>query len=177
MKLILKTLRNHNKPGFAFFFIVCLTLTASLILFSCSDNSTGTDYNDSNGIGNSNDNGGASIGTEPTFDNISQIFTSSCGDCHTSAQESGVRLNTYDNVINSVGDQYGTNVVDPGSAQTSPLIDKIASSNPAFGVRMPDGGPYLSNERIEQIRTWINNGANNDQSDGNSNNNSNGDDY
>ncbi len=166
-----------NKPGLSLFFIVCLTLSASLILFSCSDGSTDPDYNDPNGTGNGNNGSGTSIGTEPTFDNISQIFIGSCGDCHTSAQESGVRLNTYDNVINSVGDQYGTNVVDPGSAQTSPLIDKIASSNPSFGVRMPEGGPYLSNERIEQIRVWINNGANNDQSNGNSNGESGGDDY
>lgn len=170
MKIAYLSSRKRKNPTITIFCILCLAFSASLILFSCSDNSTGTDYTpNGSGNGNGNNNGGTSIGTSPTFDNVSQIFTSACGDCHTGSQESGVRLNTYDNVINSVGDQYGTNVVIPGSADTSPLIDKIASSNPTSGVRMPEGGPYLSNERINQIRTWINNGANNDESDDNNN--------
>jgi hypothetical protein len=178
MKLTNLSSRIHKHPAILIFYVLCLTLSASLILFSCSDNSTGSDTDSNgNGNGNGNNNGGTTIGTSPTFDNVSQIFTSACGDCHTSFQESGVRLNNYNNVINSVGDQYGTNVVNPGSAETSPLIDKIASSNPSFGVRMPEGGPFLSNDRINQIRTWINNGANDDESDDADNDNSNGSDY
>lgn len=159
MKFTTLSSRIHKHPSISIFYVLCFTLSASLILFSCSDNSTGTDTDPND---NDNNNGGTTIGTSPTFDNVSQIFLSSCGDCHTSSQESGVRLNSYDNVINSVGDQYGTNVVDPGSAESSPLIDKIASTNPEFGVRMPQGGPFLSNERIDQIRAWINNGAEDD---------------
>lgn len=172
MKFTILSSQSHKHPTITIFCILCFTLSASLIFFSCSDNSTGSDIVP-NGNGNGNNNGGTSIGTSPTFDNVVQIFMSSCGDCHTNSQDSGVRLNTYDNVINSIGDKYGTHVVDPGSAETSPLIDKIASSNPTFGVRMPKGGPFLSNDRIDQIRAWINNGANNDESDDNDGNNNN----
>lgn len=143
-------------------FYFCIALSVSMILYSCSDSGTGTD-NNSNGSGNGGGGGGGSntIGTAPTFENVEQILAGSCGDCHTSRQESGVRVNTYDNLMNSVGDQYGTEIVDPGSAATSPLIDKIESSNPEFGTRMPEGGPFLSSERIDQIRAWINDGAEN----------------
>lgn len=127
-------------------------------LSSCGDSSTG-----SNG-GNGNGNG--EIGPEPTFDNVQLIFANNCAPCHINSAQNGVRLNTYDNVMESVSSQYGANVVQPGDADSSPLVDKI-ESEPQFGERMPQGGPYLSSQRINQIREWINNGANNDQSSGN----------
>ncbi len=97
---------------------------------------------------------------EPTFANVQMIFNQNCGNCHIGARESGVRLDSYDNVINSVGDQYGIEVVQPGDADGSPLIDKI-EPNPQFGSRMPENGSYLSSDRIDQIREWINQGAEN----------------
>lgn len=141
------------------FFYVCITLSASLILYSCSSSSTDPD-NNSDGPGNGGG-GGTTIGTAPTFNNVGQILIASCGDCHTSQQESGVRVNTYENLMASVGVQYNRKIVDPGSADTSPLIDKL-EPNPDKGDRMPKGGTPLSNERIDQIRAWINNGAEND---------------
>ncbi len=165
-----------KRSSVSIFFFICLTLSATLTLSSCSDSGTGTD-NNSNGSGNGGGGGGGSntIGTAPTFDNVGQILAGSCGDCHTSQQESGVRVNTYDNLMNSVGVQYGRNIVDPGSADTSPLIDKI-EPNPEIGDRMPEDGTPLSNARIDQIRTWINNGAENDGSD-NTDNDSSDDGY
>lgn len=148
--------------SFAFVF----TLIIAFVIAGCGGSSTGVNGTNGNGNGNGSGNGGPEIGTSPTFDNVGQLFMNHCADCHTSQRESGVRLNTYSNVIESVGDQYGTLVVQPGNANASPLVDKIESSNPTFGERMPEGGPFLSNARIDQIKAWINNGAENDQSEG-----------
>ena len=91
---------------------------------------------------------------------MQQIFEASCGggSCHIETSTNGVRLNSYSNVINSQGAQYGELVVQPGDADGSPLVDKI-EPNPQFGTRMPQTGDFLSDERIDQIRTWINEGA------------------
>ena len=141
--------------------IVTAFIFAFVLSFSaCSDSSTGTnDYG--NGPGNGTDNGADEIGFEPVFSNVSQIFSTTCAPCHIGVSESGVRLDSYDNVMNSVGDQYGDLVVQPGDADGSPLVDKIESSNPQFGVRMPQGGNPLSSERINQIKEWIDEGAEN----------------
>lgn len=138
-----------------------ITVTFSILLlsfmYSCESNSMGVDYD---GNGNGDGNGGGEIGFEPTFSNVGQIFQTSCTPCHISQTTNGVRLNSYSNVMNSVGTQYAMNVVIAGDADGSPLVDKIEPS-PQFGVRMPEGGPYLSNERIAQIRQWIADGAEN----------------
>jgi hypothetical protein len=140
--------------------VMSLVIAFSFALAGCSDSTTGTnDYG--NGTNNGSNNGTGEIGSEPTFSNISQIFTTTCAPCHTSNNDSGVRLNSYDNVMNSVGDQYGMLVVQPGDADGSPIVDKIESPNPQFGVRMPQGGTPLSSDRINQIKEWIDEGAEN----------------
>lgn len=88
---------------------------------------------------------------------IQPIFNQNCTSCHGS--NSGVNLSSYDEVMNSVGNQYGTEIVVPNEPDESPLVDKI-EPNPQFGVRMPQGGPSLSDEQISLIRTWIEEGAN-----------------
>lgn len=163
---------NNDSSLFSFTFL--LSLAIIFILAGCDGNSTGVNNGESNGPHNGNSqNGNGQIGTSPTFDNVGQLFMSYCADCHTSTRQSGVRLNTYTNVIESVGDQYGRLVVLPGDADNSPLVEKIESSNPAFGVRMPEDGPYLSSQRIDQIKAWINNGAENTSGNGQSGGNGN----
>jgi hypothetical protein len=127
------------------------------------DGGNGGDNGGGNGGNGGGGNGGGSeIGTEPTFTNVQQIFEQSCGgsSCHINQQSSGVQLNTYENVMNSQGTRYGELVVQAGDADGSPLVDKI-EPNPEIGSRMPEGGPYLSDERINQIKDWIDNGAEN----------------
>lgn len=102
---------------------------------------------------------------EPTFTNVSQIFNGSCGgsSCHLSEPfENGVNLSSYDNVMNSVGEQYGKEIVEPGDAShdASPLVDKI-NADPRFGERMPLNGGALPQEDIDLIEEWISNGAQN----------------
>lgn len=140
--------------------LLVILCSFGLILASCGDNSTGTN-GDTGGNGNGDTgNGGTQIGTDPTFTNVQQIFETNCGGggCHISTRTNGVRLDTYDNVINSSGDQYGELVVQPGDPAGSPLVDKI-EPGPDFGVRMPNGRAALTDERINQIKTWIDEGA------------------
>ena len=89
-----------------------------------------------------------------------QIFHASCGGsgCHINNAKNGVELTTYSTTMSSTGTQYASLIVVPGSAATSPLIDKIEPS-PTHGERMPDGKSALSQTRINAIKQWINEGA------------------
>lgn len=100
---------------------------------------------------------------EPTFENVQTLLQNSCsgGNCHVGQRTSGVRLDSYQNVINSVGTQYGTEIVQTGDSGGSPIIDKL-ESDPKFGNRMPFGRSPLSREQIDLIKNWIDNGAPND---------------
>lgn len=93
------------------------------------------------------------------YDEIQPIFDNSCISCHGPGGQSGVSLVDYDAVMNSVGNQYGENIVQPEEPDESPIVDKIESDNPEYGVRMPQGGPYLDDDEIEAIREWIEEGA------------------
>lgn len=155
------TSEMHNQYGTKSMSSIFLVIICSLgmIVASCGDNSTGA--NGENGNGNGDNGNGEEPPPEPTFTNVQEIFNGSCGgsDCHISSPQSGVQLNNYDNVMESEGVQYGELVVQEGDAEGSPLVDKIESNNPEFGVRMPEGGPYLSDDEIELIKEWINDGA------------------
>lgn len=138
-----------------------LLLFAAFIFLSMSSCDSGGSTGPGNGGNNDGgENNNNEIGIEPTFANVQQIFTQNCGSCHIGGTENGVRLDSYENVINSVGDQYGIEVVQPEDANGSPLVDKI-EPNPEFGSRMPEDGPFLSSDRINQIKEWINQGADN----------------
>jgi hypothetical protein len=60
----------------------------------------------------------------------------------------------------------GLQLVVPGSAATSLLVEKVESAQPPCGTQMPFGcggmGTCLSTVQIQEIRDWINGGANND---------------
>lgn len=137
-------------------FTFVVTIIAAALITSCSDNTTGSDNGDGNGNGDTIENVSFSSTIQPIFDQ-------SCGSgaCHINSSQNGVNLSNYQNVINSEGQQYGRLIVDPGDADNSPLYDKIASSDPENGSRMPRGGSPLSDTKIEQVRVWINEGANN----------------
>lgn len=86
------------------------------------------------------------------------LFTGSCAVCHVGERTSGVALGSYQQVITSVGEQYGERVVIPGDAGASILIDKLGPS-PRFGERMPRGRAPLAPDQIALIRAWIDEGA------------------
>jgi hypothetical protein len=135
-----------------------LMLVISLIsVWSCSNNSTGTSSNGGSNGGNNNGNSDTYFAR-----NIEPIFNGSCGGtgCHIPGPTSGVSLGNYNDVINSTGVQYGQKIINAGNAANSPIIDKISSANPSFGVRMPKGGNPLSQSQIDTLKSWINRGAN-----------------
>lgn len=167
----MRTMQTFNKSSFATrqnsntiyhsmrLLLPIIICSAGLFLTSCGGSTTGT--NGGGGDGGSGG-GGSGIGTDPTFSNVQQILEQSCGggSCHINTTTNGVKLDTYNNVMNSEGTSYGKLIVQEGDASGSPLVDKI-EANPQYGVRMPKGGSYLSDSRIQQIKDWINNGAKN----------------
>lgn len=93
---------------------------------------------------------------------IEPIFNGNCAlsGCHTtSTQESGVDLSSYESALNSVGVQYGTEIIVPGEPENSPIVDKISNDNPAEGERMPYQRAQLSSAQIDSIVAWIDDGA------------------
>jgi hypothetical protein len=76
-----------------------------------------------------------------------------CVGCH--GGTSGLTLGSVAGLLK--GGLHGPAIV-PGHADSSNMFRKI-SSNPPFGVRMPQGGPYLSPDAIQTIRNWIDQGA------------------
>ncbi|MEX0680785.1 MAG: c-type cytochrome domain-containing protein [Balneolales bacterium] len=115
-----------------------------LIFTACDDNSiTGRDPEED-----------ASFKTH-----VLPIFEDNCTFCHSSdSPQNGVALDSYQAVMQSVGQQYGRSVVEPGDADASPIYNKI-NPNPQHGVRMPFESTPLSDNQIETIRDWINDGA------------------
>ncbi len=89
---------------------------------------------------------------------IQPIFNNNCTGCH--GGTSGITLTSYNSVTNSTGNQYGTLVVIPFNATSSPLYDKVRlDKSPDHGDRMPRGGS-LSQSQVDLIMSWINEGAN-----------------
>lgn len=91
-------------------------------------------------------------------EHIQPIFSNNCSPCHVGQTTSGVRLDSHNSIIESVGNQYETEIVEAGQPDQSPLVDKI-ESDPTFGARMPQGRSPLGNDQIQAIRTWIEEGA------------------
>jgi hypothetical protein len=109
---------------------------------------------------------------EPTFSSIQQeIFSSgdssgrpACTNCHNPTLNRGLLDLTpsvsYNNLVN-VGSRLrpGAIRVIPNSPDSSYLIHKLEGNVPISGVRMPFGGPYLTEGQILVIRRWIETGA------------------
>jgi hypothetical protein len=93
------------------------------------------------------------------------IFGAICTNCHTGANAPrGLRLdseeNSYAFLVNRAADEIPTLMrVNPGKPDDSYLIKKLDGAADIVGARMPLGGPYLSQEQIDQVRSWIANGA------------------
>jgi hypothetical protein len=104
---------------------------------------------------------------DPSFaQDIQAIFNISCAlsNCHSAASASaGLVLTTgqaYGNIVNVASTQDPTkNLITPSDAQNSYIVIKLEGRQ-TTGVRMPFGG-NLSSVRIQNIKNWINQGANN----------------
>ena len=81
------------------------------------------------------------------------IFEATCTECHgAETQEVELVLTTYDAVMK--GSEYGP-VVEAGNPGESILLDMVAAGE------MPQDAPPLDEDEIALIRTWIEQGAQN----------------
>jgi hypothetical protein len=76
-----------------------------------------------------------------------------CTGCH--GGTNGLTVTSVPQLLQ--GGSHGPAVV-PGNPDSSLLVTKISPS-PPFGVRMPQGGPYLPDTTVTLIRSWISQGA------------------
>jgi len=105
-------------------------------------------------------------GLAPTLDSIqANVFTVTCAvsGCHGGAgAQQGLRLDpgfSAGNLINVPSPRDASLIrVVPGDPDASFLIQKLDGTQ-TLGVRMPDGGPYLTTATVNVIRQWIQDGA------------------
>ncbi|MBS0393072.1 MAG: TIGR03118 family protein [Proteobacteria bacterium] len=106
------------------------------------------------------------VGTMTLSQLQTTIFTPRCSGCHTGVGTSlpGVQNltagNTYAAIVNVASiEQPALKRVAPNDPANSYLIRKLQGDPSITGGRMPFGGPYLDQATIDQVKTWINNGA------------------
>ena len=99
---------------------------------------------------------GAEMSEEPSASavsfqkDIAPWFVSKCGNCHVNNQRGQFSLATYQNLM--AGAAGGT-VLFPGSARGSRLVEVIESGD------MPRGGGKVSDEQLQALKNWIDQGA------------------
>jgi hypothetical protein len=129
-------------------FTVCVFL--GLIVAGCSDSGTGPETSTASP---SPAQGGGTVsfagGVLPIFNRYG------CTGCH--GGSGGLTVGTVAQLL--AGGVHGPAVI-AGDANNSTLVKKL-SATPPFGVRMPQGGPFLPDTTVAVIRTWINEGARN----------------
>ena len=115
-----------------------------------------------------NDNGPVLIpvaGDSPSFSqDIQPIFDNNCIGCHDAEHSTGLDLRmgfSYSLLVNVTSYNYSPSLrVQPNSADGSVLWNKIAGTG-VNSMQMPPGGPYLQTFEIDEIKNWINQGAQN----------------
>ncbi len=103
----------------------------------------------------------------PSFaQHIQTIFNANCAvsGCHNNTAEAGLNLSqglAYTNIVNVDSTQVPSKKrVLPNDAQNSYLVEKIEGRQ-SEGSRMPLNRNALSSTQIQNIRNWINQGAQN----------------
>src|SRR6266542_4351471 len=85
---------------------------------------------------------------------IRPIFEQSCAKCHLNGnRKGGLRLDTRELILK--GGEDGA-VVEPHKSDDSSMIELLTADDPE--TRMPKKGAALSQEKIDLIRAWIDQG-------------------
>ena len=90
---------------------------------------------------------------------VRPILSENCFSCHgpdERARQDGFRLDVREGALADRG-RYGGPAIVPGSAAESLLFHRISAKDSR--TRMPRGGEALSEDEIETIRLWIDQGA------------------
>jgi len=111
--------------------------------------------------------GAGEPGVQPTLSSIQEnVFSTSCAlsGCHAGPNpQQGMNLSAgqaHENLVNVRSNERPSLFrVNPGAPDDSYLVHKIEGRSSIVGERMPLGGERLSQEKIDAIRTWIENGA------------------
>lgn len=94
-----------------------------------------------------------------------ELFNPSCISHHgLNATEADLNLTegeSFASLVNVASAQVGLDRVEPGAAENSYLIRKLAGSDGIVGARMPPQGPFITDDALDVIRAWINDGAQN----------------
>lgn len=109
---------------------------------------------------------GGAVPTEATLASIqANVFTPSCAvaGCHGgAAAQRGLRLDpgfSAGSLVNVPSPVNSALVrVVPGQPDQSFLIHKLQGTQ-SLGDRMPQGGPFLTQSEVDNVRLWIANGA------------------
>jgi hypothetical protein len=96
-----------------------------------------------------------------------EVFSPVCSGCHSGPTgnnlPSGMNLssaaNSYSALVNVPSLQVALDRVEPGDPDGSYLIRKLEGEPDIMGSRMPQGGPFLGQATIDEIRQWIADGA------------------
>lgn len=99
-------------------------------------------------------------GADISFSGAVQSLVSTwCGACHISTTNGGLNMGAGPTAagLRAAAGSNGA-IIAIGQAASSNLYRKTTDT-PPFGARMPFGGPYLSTAQQNQIRDWINQGA------------------
>lgn len=110
---------------------------------------------------------GPENGVEPTLSSIqTNVFSTSCAvsGCHAGPNpQQGLNLSeglAHDNLVNVQSRERPELLrVEPGAPDSSYLVHKVEGRPNIVGQQMPAGGAPLSQEEIDAIRTWIEQGA------------------
>lgn len=94
------------------------------------------------------------------------LFTPSCAvaACHTVVSAaSGLVLEagrTFGETVNVPSIQVASfDIIEPGDPERSYMIKKLRGAADIQGLRMPRFGPFLTDEQIGQVISWVNAGA------------------
>jgi hypothetical protein len=113
----------------------------------------------------------ATAAPPPAAPTLTQLKTTAfvvCATCHTgggAALPSSMDLHPGQIFASIVGvasvEQPALKRVAPGDAANSYVVQKLEGAPTITGARMPFGGPYLDQATIDQVKAWINAGAQN----------------
>jgi mono/diheme cytochrome c family protein len=94
-----------------------------------------------------------SVLTEHFESRIRPVLAQQCFACHTNTKAGGLRLDSREGIL--AGGNSGPAVV-PGDPEKSVLVNAIRHIGP---IKMPKGATQLTNEQIDNVATWVKDGA------------------
>ena len=104
----------------------------------------------------------------PTLTQLKTSAFSVCGGCHTgggASLPSSMDLtpaHIYASIVSVASvEQPALKRVKPGDPDNSYVVQKLEGAATITGSRMPLGGPFLDQATIDQVKAWINAGAQN----------------